>query len=288
MFLPAEVMISSFLRSTIAKKPSSSSVPMSPVCTQPSASMSVAGGLLLAVVAGGDDRAADEDLAVLAELDLHAGHGPADRAEPEAVGAVGGDRAAGLGHAVDVVDGDAEAGEEPGDLDRHRRGRGAGPRHPVEAEQQPEEAEDRRVGLVVASLELGRHGAAVLLRPAPTRGPRPSLPRPASLRRVGVRRELRRSGLDLLPDARDAEERRRLHLAERGQQLRGVGDSVDVAARICGHVQAEHPLGDVGQRQVADLRWGSARPAPSTCTASYSTLWWVSTTPLGFPVVPDV
>ena len=40
MFLPAEVMISSFLRSTIAKKPSSSRVPMSPVCTQPSSSIS--------------------------------------------------------------------------------------------------------------------------------------------------------------------------------------------------------------------------------------------------------
>ena len=83
MFLPAEVMISSFLRSTIAKKPSSSRVPMSPVCTQPSSSMSVGGGVLLAVVAGGDDRAAHEHLAVLAELDLHAGRRAPDRAEPE-------------------------------------------------------------------------------------------------------------------------------------------------------------------------------------------------------------
>ena len=39
MFLPALVMMSSFLRSTIAKKPSSSRVPMSPVWTQPSASI---------------------------------------------------------------------------------------------------------------------------------------------------------------------------------------------------------------------------------------------------------
>ena len=40
MFLPEEVMISSFLRSTIETKPSSSMVPMSPVWTQPSSSIS--------------------------------------------------------------------------------------------------------------------------------------------------------------------------------------------------------------------------------------------------------
>ena len=39
MFLPAEVMISSFLRSTIETKPSSSIAPMSPVCSQPSSSI---------------------------------------------------------------------------------------------------------------------------------------------------------------------------------------------------------------------------------------------------------
>ena len=41
-FLPAEVMISSFFRSTMERKPSSSTAPMSPVCTQPSSSRRVA------------------------------------------------------------------------------------------------------------------------------------------------------------------------------------------------------------------------------------------------------
>ena len=42
MFLPAALMISSFLRSTILRKPSSSSAPMSPVWSQPSASIASA------------------------------------------------------------------------------------------------------------------------------------------------------------------------------------------------------------------------------------------------------
>ena len=39
MFLPAEVMISSFLRSTMRNWPSGSSTAMSPLCTQPSLSI---------------------------------------------------------------------------------------------------------------------------------------------------------------------------------------------------------------------------------------------------------
>ena len=42
MFLPAALMISSFLRSTIVTKPSASIVAMSPVCSQPSASIASA------------------------------------------------------------------------------------------------------------------------------------------------------------------------------------------------------------------------------------------------------
>ena len=42
MFSPPEVMISSFLRSSTDRNPSESSEPMSPVCSQPSASISCA------------------------------------------------------------------------------------------------------------------------------------------------------------------------------------------------------------------------------------------------------
>ena len=40
MFLPPAVMMMSFIRSVIARKPSASSVPTSPVCSQPSTMVS--------------------------------------------------------------------------------------------------------------------------------------------------------------------------------------------------------------------------------------------------------
>jgi hypothetical protein len=40
MFLPPEVMMMSFLRPTMWMKPSSSMLPRSPVCSQPSTSVS--------------------------------------------------------------------------------------------------------------------------------------------------------------------------------------------------------------------------------------------------------
>ena len=123
-----------------------------------------AGGLLLQVVAGGVDRAADQDLAVLAELDLHARVGAADGAELEPAGSVGGDGTAGLGHAVDVVHLEAEPGHELRDVERHRGGGGAGPGDLVEPEQQLEEPEDPLLGLAVGLLDLRRHHAADLLR----------------------------------------------------------------------------------------------------------------------------
>ena len=170
-----------------------------------------------------------------------------------AVGAVGGDRAAGLGHAVDVVDLEAEAGHELRDLERHRRGGRAGPGDLVEAEQQLEEAEDRGVGVGVGLLDLGRHLAADLLRLDPGEAGGHRVLDHLPVGRVGVGGELGRdAGLDLLPHPRDAEERRRVHLAERREQLRRVADRVHVAALDLRAVEAEHPLGDVGERQVAD------------------------------------
>ena len=83
MFLPAEVMISSFLRSTIGVE--AVLVDRADVAGVDPAVLvdQVAGGGLLAVVAGGVDRAAAQDLAVLGEAHLDAGVGPPDRAELE-------------------------------------------------------------------------------------------------------------------------------------------------------------------------------------------------------------
>ena len=84
MFLPPAVMMMSFLRPVMNRKPSSSSVPRSPVWSQPSLER-LARGLLVLVVALEDVRALDQDLAVVGDLDLDALHRLADGAEAEAV-----------------------------------------------------------------------------------------------------------------------------------------------------------------------------------------------------------
>ena len=124
------------------------------------------------VVAAGVHRAAGEDLAVLGDRDLDAGLGAADGAEPEAAGTAGGDRAGGLGHPVDVVDRQAEAGEEPGGLERHRRRRAAGPGHAVEAEHRLHRGEHggvrrRRTSPAARGWSRGRT-AATRRTPGPT------------------------------------------------------------------------------------------------------------------------
>ena len=79
MFLPAEVMISSFLRSTIEKKPSSS-IGADVAGVQPAVGVDQVGGRLgPAVVAGGHDRAAGQDLAVVGDAELDAGVAPGRR-----------------------------------------------------------------------------------------------------------------------------------------------------------------------------------------------------------------
>ena len=219
-----------------------------------------AGGLLLEVVAGGVHRAADQDLAVLAELDLHARVGAADGAELEAARAVGGDGAAGLGHAVDVVDLEAEAGHELRDVERHRGGGGAGPGHLVEPEQQLEEPEDRPP----------RPGGRPPRSPASSRR-RPPAPRPTRARRPSRSRPSSR--LSGSGSAASLADRPVLIFSHtRGTPKNAVGcTSPSVASSCAGSpiacmwlpldlraVEAEHPLGDVGERQVADpdLRLG--------------------------------
>ena len=69
MFLPAEVMMSSFLRPVTRRQPSASSCPRSPVCSQPSASIAsaVASGRICG--SRGDVRSADQDFAVRCDPD---------------------------------------------------------------------------------------------------------------------------------------------------------------------------------------------------------------------------
>ena len=268
-FLPAEVMISSFLRSTTAKKPSSSRVPMSPVWSQPSSSISARVASVLQVVAGvftgprtriSPSSPRVTSMPGLARPTVPSSNPPG----PLAV-----TRAAGLRHPVDVVDLEAETGHEPRDVraasarprtrprrpGRGRAAAGASPRMAL-------------VGLLVGGLDLRRHHAADLLRLDPRRAPAAiELLDLVRLAGSGSAASLAgEAGLDLLPHPRDAEERRRVHLAECGRAA-----ATGRRSRACGcpgsaGVETEHPLGERASGREPTAAWASVRPArPPGC-----------------------
>ncbi len=70
MYLPPEVLMRSFFRSVIRSRPMASSSPTSPVANQPSASSTSAVCSGQSVVAPHDPAAAEQDLAVVGDLDL--------------------------------------------------------------------------------------------------------------------------------------------------------------------------------------------------------------------------
>jgi hypothetical protein len=76
--------------------------------------------LLVAVVAGEDGLAANQDLAVRRRLDLEAGEDRADRAELDPAGTVDRARGRALREAVALQDRDVEREEELRDLGRER------------------------------------------------------------------------------------------------------------------------------------------------------------------------
>ena len=254
MFLPEEVMIISFLRSTTLRKPSSSISPMSPVWIQPSPSISVGARLGVLVVAAGVHRVRGSRISPSSAIAISM-PGCARPTVPsrKAAGTAGGDRAGGLGHPVDVVDRQAEPGEEAGGLDRHRGGRAAGPGDAVEAEHRLHRAEHGGVDRVELRLQLGAGLLARLQRLDVLQPDGHRVGDGLLLGLVGLHREQAAdAGLDLLPDAGYAEEPRRAHLAERadswaGSPIRCTWRTVDLR-----DVDAEHALGDVGVGEVGD------------------------------------
>ena len=262
MFLPPAVMISSFLRSVMRRKPSASISPTSPECSQPSASSASRGGGVVLEVAPEDVRAAHHHLAVLGELQLGARDRVAGRAEPIARGKRHRRRPAALAHPVDLHDRQAEAQEELERLLRDRRRRDRQQPRAVEPEPRAHLREDEPVGEPVAP----GTGPAGLVGVAGTQADRarPGHDSSAQRARLGPLRLDRR--LHLLPHARHAEEEVRPHLGEvRGQLLEALGE-VDRGARRDREQVRDDLLGDVRERQVADQRVPGAdrRPAPGS------------------------
>ncbi len=249
------------------------------------------GGLGLVVVALHDVGAAGEDLAVLGDLDLDALERPAHAARPEGLGAVDGDDGAGLGEAVALEDQQAHGPEELGDLAGEGRPPGDEQAQPA-ARALADLREDELVGQRVLGLQ---QGARLRLVDGVLEGLPPHPHRPVEDLLLGGA-----VGGDLLLDARDTSSRRggaprhmmvgRTSIMLFGHLLDalGVGDgharrrasgSGRPCARRCGR-----GAGRRGRRRQGPRTPKAAR-LPSTLETR---LRWVSMTPLGSPVVPEV
>ena len=244
--------MSSFLRSTTDRKPSSSSEPMSPVCSQPSSSISSAvrsGRLRYPGVFSGLRVRISPSAAILTSTP---GTGRPTVPSRNAPGVFvvnapvvsvipytsrifmpspaknsptsGGSGAAAAGHHLGLAQ--AEQGADR--LQHARVG--------------PAELLGQVVGGGVTELAAAHVPAADVHRRLD--GGPPGRVLLAGHQRLDAR-------LDLLPDPGHAEEIRRLGRAERSEQAgSGVVAEVHVPGQVHGQVDAEDPLGDVGQRQV--------------------------------------
>ena len=222
---------------------------------QPPVGVERAVGLLgQVVVALHDVGAAQQHLVALADLDLGAGQGPADGADPVLVRVV--DRAAGgvLGHAVALEDHDAGGVEPLGDLPVERGGAGDEEPH-ASTEPLAHLAEHQLVEEAVLDLQRQRDGLALALE---------LLDLEADLERLVEDLLLGAAlgglhGLDpavgLLEDARGGAHEGRLH---RGAV---VDDLVDAAVDGGGEAARElgrqqHLAERVGHRQPQELQVG--------------------------------
>ena len=251
------------MRSTMRMCVPSTHCPTSPVLQEPVVGERLGGLVRLAPVAGERAGVARLDLVGLGvEAQLGARVRHADRPDLDLAGQVQRGDGAVLGHPVELEDGDADAHEElqhlGGDRRRPRRGVAAA----AQADALLQGPEHERVPDGVAHPAADRVVAAVGdLGPADLgRRPQPAVEHEA-LRAAGIVALDEDAGVQLLPDARDGEEQRRLDLTQvGGDGLDRLGEVEDDAARH--HVPGrEHPLGDVAERQVGHDHVARARAA---------------------------
>jgi hypothetical protein len=144
-------------------------------------------------------------------------------------------------------------GEEPANLRGQRRGRGQRRDRLAQAEQRPDGPEHLGVGALEGPGHVRRNLAAELaalhVRPACFHGPRDG----GLLRLVlfGCYQG-HDPGLHLLPDPRHTEQRGRLHVLQRAEKSLLIRAEVDMRGLVNRHVDRQHPLRDVRERQVGD------------------------------------
>ena len=183
-------------------------------------------------------------------------------------GAVEGGRPGVLGLAVDLEDQDVERGEELEHLARDRRGAAHADARAIEPDGRFSLSKTSFFASAYWASQVDRHRLVpgAVLRGARCRSPAPS--RGASSSRPSACAILPRdAGVELLPDARHAEEDRRLHLLEVVRHLLDRLGEVDAHAGGDRPVDREHLLGDVRERQVRERRSRSGAMSVSSLRA---------------------
>ena len=261
---------------------------MSPEWSQPSTSVSaVFAGLVQ--ISHEHVAATADDLAVVGDLHLAAGDRLPDVARLVALRRVR-HRARRLGHAVDLRERHADRREPLEDRGRDRR-RAAG-RHPqlVEPDQlangrERDRVEERPRVALVLGVDPGELGALDLDRQCHT------VVELALLVGVGGERGVD-AGVDLLVHAWHAEQELRSHVAEIDAQIvevRGSSRPRSPASTCCsGSPCARRCAPSADTTRPSNPRCRAPRSSRAGSSTVYTTLYWLSITPLGGPVVPDV
>ena len=212
------------------------------------------------VVADHDVAAADQQLAVLAQPHLDAGHRTADRRCLVVVHGYHGRGSRQLAHAPDLVQRHAQRGPELVHLRTARGRRRDGGRAPVEAHLRAQQHEQ---GLSAFDHrgELLRHGLALVAQTVGRDRRLDGSLHHLTLGLLGLGRDARpQTGHQLLPDAWDADEKRRPRLHEEWQQLVGVrAEPHFMPVRDPPPLRCE-ALGHVREGKVADERLRLDRP----------------------------
>ena len=218
-----------------------------------------AAGGLVAVVAGEDGLAAQQDLAVGRQLQLDTGGGRSHRAQPHGTHGVERALGGGLGQAVPLVDGHPDGPEplEHGGRDgrRSRDGQAHAPQAELVAqateEEQPPEQRGRRPASTAPPPGEGAPGAG-----APTAHPEAVV---GALQPGGAGHATLDTAGQPFPDAWHAEEEGGLHLAQALEERLARRREVDGVAAVQGGDDRHDALADVGERQVRQHLVGRRR-----------------------------
>ena len=210
------------------------------------------GELRVLEVALEDVGPAREDLAVIGQRHLDAGHRLPDRSDAWALDAVDGDHARRLGQPVSLDERDPEGVVVLEQLRRRRRRAAHSEMGAVEAEPPLERRQGRPVGQAIRDRQRDRHALLAEL------GPRVATPdrHGQTVRRALEPRRVRHAQIDgrreLFPDPRHAREVRGRDLAEVLEERVQALDEVHHVARAERAEHRDQIFVDVGERKIRD------------------------------------